>query len=61
MNFEKLNIKNQKNLIFKKDKFLVSDVINMDYIFKDCHTLTSLNLDNFVTSNCTSMNELFYS
>ena len=33
----------------------------MDYIFKDCHTLTSLNLDNFITSKGTSMNELFYS
>ena len=33
----------------------------MNYIFKDCHTLTSLNLDNFIISNYTSMNELFYS
>jgi len=61
MNFEWLNFKNLKNLIFKKDNFLVSNVINMDYIFKDCHTLTSLNLDNFITSKGTSMNELFYS
>ena len=33
----------------------------MDYIFKDCHTLTSLNLDNFIISNFISMNDLFYS
>ena len=33
----------------------------MDYIFKDCNTLTSLNLDNFITSKGTSMNDLFYS
>jgi surface protein len=33
----------------------------MEYIFKDCVSLTSLDLSSFNTSNVTSMNGSFYS
>ena len=38
-----------------------SDVTDMDYMFKGCRGLTSLDLSNFNTSNVTSMTQMFVS
>ena len=38
-----------------------SDVTDMDYMFKGCRGLTSLDLSNFNTSNVTSMTQMFIS
>ena len=38
-----------------------SSVTNMDYMFSDCHALTSLDLTSFNTANVVSMNWLFAS
>ena len=36
-----------------------SQVTNMQYMFKDCNNLTSLDLSNFNTSNVTNMDSMF--
>ena len=37
-----------------------SNVTNMSYMFRECSTLTSLDLSNFDTSNVTRMSHMFY-
>ena len=52
------NMSNIKSI--KKLKGLdTSNVTNMQYMFKDCSSLTSLDISSFNTSNVTSMNSMF--
>lgn len=41
------------------DKWDTSEVINMNYMFQSCRTLSSLDLSSFNTSNVTTMTSMF--
>lgn len=50
------NCSNLKNFSCKN---YISNIIDMNYMFCQCLSLTSLDLSNFNTSNATNMNEMF--
>ena len=53
----KYNFKNQKK--YKIKIKCIKLITNMDHMFSDCYSLTSLNLSNFNTNNVTNISNMF--